>query len=84
MDFVYALYLMSISSKILLWQCKEKQIFIQLTFTDLWKINHVKKDQGEKLIQTLIFSKSPSCLWGFKKKECSTYYRILFTLKDIA
>ena len=38
-----------------------KQIFIQLTFADSGKINHVKKDQGEKLIQTLYFSKLPSC-----------------------
>ena len=47
------------------------------------KTNHVKKDQGEKLIQTLIFSKLRSCSWGFKKKECSAYYRILFTPKII-
>ena len=29
-----------------------------------------EKDQGKKLIQTLIFSKLPR---GFEKKECSTY-----------
>ena len=34
-----------------------KQIFIQLTFADWWKINDVE-DQGEKLLQTIIF---PSC-----------------------
>ena len=55
----------------------------QLTFADWWNINHVKKDQEGKLILTLIFSKLPNCSWGFKKKECSAYYRILFTLKNI-
>ena len=47
--------------------------------------NHsCKKDQGEKLIiQTLIFSTLLICPWGFKKKEWSAYYRILFTLKNI-
>ena len=51
---------------------------------DWWKINHVKKDQGdEKLTQISIFSKLPSCPWGFKKKECSAYYRILFTPNNI-
>ena len=29
-----------------------------------------KKIEGEKLIQTLIFPKLPSALWGFNKKEC--------------
>ena len=40
-------------------------------------------DQGEKLIEILIFSKLPKLLLGFKKKKCSSYYRILFTLKNI-
>ena len=84
MDFdYYEEYLTNILNKMLLWQCKEKQIFIQLTFADWWKIDHVKKDQGEKLIQTLICSKLPDWSWGFKKKECSAYYRILFTLQNI-
>ena len=30
------------------------------------KNSYVKKDQEEKLIQTLIF---PKCSWGFEKKE---------------
>ena len=54
MDFdYYEEYLTSISDKIL--SCR---LFVQLTFADWLKINHVKKDQEEKLIQTLIF---PSC-----------------------
>ena len=48
-----------------------KQIHIHLTFAD-WqkkkkkKTSYVKKDQEEKLIQTLIF---PKCSWGFEKKK---------------
>ena len=34
--------LTSMSNSILLWHCWEKQIFIQFTFSDWWKINNVK------------------------------------------
>ena len=34
---------------------KKKHIFVQLTFVDWSKINHVKKNEREKLIQILIF-----------------------------
>ena len=45
--------------------------------------NQSCKKRSRKLIQTLISSKLPSCSLGFKKKECSAYYRILFTLNNI-
>ena len=45
----------------------KKQIFIQLMFADLCK-------NGSKL---------SSCSWGFKKKECNSSYRILFTPNNI-
>ena len=52
---------------------------------DIWRLikNQSCKKRSRKLIQTLIFSKLPSCTLGFKKKECRAYYRILFTLKNI-
>ena len=48
-----------------------KKIYILLAFADWWKVNHAKKEQGEKPNQSLIFSKLPNCPWDFKKKECS-------------
>ena len=36
--------------------------FHSLDICKLMKIQSCKKDKGEKLIQTLIFSKQPSCL----------------------
>ena len=52
---------------------------------DIWRLikNQSCKKRSRKLIQTLIFSKLPSCTLGFKKKECRACYRILFTLKNI-
>ena len=48
-------YLRSISNKILLWQCYEKQILVQLSFADWWK-NQCKKKKLEKT-GALIFPK---------------------------
>ena len=39
--------------------------------------------KSDSNFKTLIYSKLPSCTQGFKKKECSAYYRILFSLKNI-
>ena len=52
---------------------------------DIWRLikNQSCKKRSRKLIQTLIFSKLPSCTLGFKKKECRACYRIFFTLKNI-
>ena len=52
---------------------------------DIWRLvkNQSWKKRSRKLIQTLIFYKLPSCTLDFKKKECSAYYRILLTLKNI-
>ena len=52
-------------------------------FTDWWKTIKVKEDQGEKLIQNLIFFQASKCSKGFKRKECRAYYRILFASKSI-
>ena len=54
MDFDYYqenLRIMPTPSKILLWQREENEIFIKLTFKDWWKINLIKEDQVENLIQ---------------------------------
>ena len=52
---------------------------------DIWRLmkNQSWKKGSKKTIQTLIFSKLPSCTLGFIKKDCSAYYRILLTLKNI-
>ena len=60
-----------------------KANFHSVDFCKLIKNQSCKKNQGEKLFQTLIFSKLPSGYWGFKNKECSAYHRILFTIKSI-
>ena len=51
-------YLRSKSNKILLWQCYEKQILVQLSFADWWK-NWWKNQCKKKLEKTgaLIFPK---------------------------
>ena len=80
--YYYEEYLTSVSKKILLWQCREKQVFIQLIYADWWKINNVKENPGEKLIQTSFFSKLPSAHEVLKKKDCSVLYIIeLFLLQ---
>ena len=60
-----------------------KANFHSVDICRLMKNQSCKKNQEEKLIQTLIFSKQPYCTWGFMKKGCSAYYRILLTLKNI-
>ena len=80
--YYYEEFLTSVSKKILLWQCWEKQVFIQLIYADWWKINNVKENPGEKLIQTSFFSKLPSAHEVLKKKDCSVHHRTLFTPRN--
>ena len=61
----------------------KKANFQSVGISRLIKKSIMLKDQEKKLIQTSIFSKLPSLSWGFKKKARSTYYRILFTPKNI-
>ena len=55
-----------------------KANFHSVDIADWWKINYVKRIS--KTDSNFIFSKLQSCSLIFKKKECSVYYRILFTL----
>lgn len=57
----YKEYLTIISNKILLWECWEKQIFINLTY-DQAKIDQVKKRKEEKMFQNFNFFQAAKLL----------------------
>ena len=47
---LWGIFNVYIKQNIITAELKKKQIFIQLMFTDWWKINHVKEGQEEKMI----------------------------------
>ena len=69
---------------------KQNIIMVELIKVNFYSVdicrlikNQSCKKRSRKLIQTLIFSKLQSCSSIFKRRECSAYYRILFTLRNI-
>ena len=52
---------------------------------DIWRLmkNQIMQKKIKKTDSNFSFFKLPSCTLVFKKKECSAYYIILSTLKNI-